>query len=75
MAPRCADCKYPLPVGMGKNGKGEDVPVNVCRRFPPHITVSGSSSFPVVGDDEWCGEFQLMVKPNPTAKPKPKRTK
>lgn len=73
MAPRCKDCKFPLPIGMGKNGKGEEVPVNLCRRFPPQLAVNGSSTYPVVSDDEWCGEFQSLVKVMPkTAKPKPK---
>ena len=63
MAACCKDCKFPLPLpGMGRNAKGEEVHVSLCRRFPPQIAVNGASTFPVVADTEWCGEFQLLTR-------------
>lgn len=61
----CKDCHFHGPLGEGKNGKGEPVAVGNCFRYPPQITVSGGSSYPVVGsENEWCGEFRATTKPN-----------
>lgn len=74
MAPRCKDCKFSrLLPNKGRNGDGHEVSVNLCRRYPPQLEPRGSS-FPIVPDDDWCGEFKAMVNPKPAAKPK-KRTK
>lgn len=38
---------------------------NECRRFPPQVTmVQGSvvPIFPVVDDDDWCGEWSGIVR-------------
>ena len=44
----CKDCKFykelePLETGV----------IGECRRNPPHADLS----FPMVDDDDWCGEF------------------
>lgn len=80
MAPRCSDCKFSkLLPNKGRNGDGHEVIVHLCRRYPPQVMVNGQSTYPVVGDDEWCGEFQRLVKPSTSAKivkmPTKRRTK
>ena len=73
MVMRCKDCEFTMPIGMVRNGNGEETPVNICRRFPPQLNVSGSSTFPIVADGEWCGEFKPKAKPKAPVKPKPAR--
>lgn len=70
MAPRCSDCRFskPLP-NKGRNGDGHEVVVHLCRRHPPQVMMNGQSTYPVVGEDEWCGEFRLLTK---LTKPKSK---
>jgi hypothetical protein len=55
----CSQChEHYVALGEGKNGKGETVQVGNCFRYPPKVTVTGSSAYPVVGADErQCGEF------------------
>lgn len=51
--PKCASCAFFLCEPKDDIG--------ACRRFPPVILYIGDeefdSSFPVIGRDEWCGEF------------------
>lgn len=36
---------------------------NECRRLPPAFNVAIGRAFPVVRDDDWCGEHKLERKP------------
>lgn len=45
----CSSCQY-IWVATGE-----------CRRFPPTVMMTGNSQrafWPLVADDDWCGEFQ-----------------
>ncbi|GIW60140.1 MAG: hypothetical protein KatS3mg087_1206 [Patescibacteria group bacterium] len=64
---KCADCKYffsnsgkvfNLSIALGEAG--------FCKRYPPVVVPSNASAgqvlvacFPVVGRNDWCGEFCL----------------
>lgn len=30
----------------------------VCRRFPPSNVIGNSHEFPIIRQDDWCGEYQ-----------------
>jgi len=51
-SPRCATCKHWCPVWYG--GKGPQMSVGVCRRYPPYLA-RRRLSVRVKGDD-WCAE-------------------
>lgn len=57
----CKICMYSKPVGGGF----------FCRRYPP--TVIGltpgdaTERYPLVGENDWCGEFKDPFKPIPEA--------
>jgi hypothetical protein len=45
-----------------------------CRRFPPVLSKNsivtspaGHYQFPIVGNGEWCGEYQAKPAPTPPA--------
>lgn len=61
---QCQHCHHYVELGDGKNGKGEPVTVGNCFRYPPEVTVSGGSAYPVVGEIEReCGEFKPLKGP------------
>ena len=56
MSENCKTCVF-----SAKNGKHL-----MCRRFPPQFytysvnceEIDSTALFPVVGEDDWCGEYQ-----------------
>lgn len=54
----CKDCRF----SNFEEYEVEDItykePYGVCRRFPPHRIDSEISGFPIVDEENWCGEFQ-----------------
>ena len=50
---RCFTCSHYAYAEMVESGKG------LCKRYPPQA-VQGNlykSSFPVIDDTDWCGEY------------------
>ena len=65
----CVQCSHFIPLGEGKNGKGETVHVGHCFRYPPSIAVTGGSAYPVVGAlERQCGEFSTIPTKGAAAK-------
>lgn len=44
---KCIECKYEFSVSD----------IHECRRFPPVVSYI-MTSFPVIIEDDWCGEFK-----------------
>ena len=47
-----------------------NVECGTCRRFPPLASAGSATVWPIVRDDEWCGEWKLaerwcMTTPRP----------
>jgi hypothetical protein len=68
---RCGLCKwankesrYQKQFGNALPGYGYDhqngvlMDVLVCKRMPPSTNENGNGVSPVVGDGNWCGEFE-----------------
>jgi hypothetical protein len=57
---KCKDCQFVFAeaVDLGTNS---GYVRNRCRRYPPVMVDNGGDGnffFPVVADDDWCGEFR-----------------
>lgn len=55
-AARCGDCVFSRPRGHGEVE---------CRRYPPSVT-EGAAEFPLIGVDDWCGEFTAPGSASPS---------
>lgn len=55
---KCENCKFffRFPESSALKNKGQ------CRRYPPVVEkvddISYQSKFPIICDDDWCGEFK-----------------
>jgi hypothetical protein len=47
----CKNCKYFKPYSA-EDDRGE------CRKHAPIISVHGLSRWPLVREEEWCGDFE-----------------
>lgn len=57
VAKSCKTCKFYLMHEY--ENVAEDSDYGMCRRFPPTRVNSRDSSFPIVIDDNWCGEWKV----------------
>lgn len=48
--PCCSTCRFYLVPKDCKKG--------ICRRYPPTVNLDGPDVFPVIGHDDWCGEWR-----------------
>jgi hypothetical protein len=58
----CENCHYSDVSVIEMNDVGE-MPHLLCRRFPPqlfgYVDGSGTTLWPLVHENEWCGEWRL----------------
>lgn len=54
----CKECKFYLSDEYEQDGISYQTPYGHCRRYPPTRVDSYVSGFPLVEDEEWCGEFE-----------------
>ena len=57
--PSCGSCVFADLVVLDDVDLGE-TPHRICRRFPPQVFGQGEaagSSFPLIHDNDWCGEW------------------
>jgi hypothetical protein len=38
-------------------------PVRACHAAPPQVLPLGNTAWPIVGDDDWCGQFKAVPAP------------
>lgn len=59
MSKECGSCKFSDMMMITFND--EDMPHMFCRRYPPQVVAihdTNSVAFPLVHEDDWCGEWQ-----------------
>lgn len=54
---RCKNCRFFAPIMYEFDDTELPSDFGECRRFPPKPVPAEEQGFPVVEEDNWCGEF------------------
>lgn len=63
---KCENCKFYLTDDFEVDGITYERDFGLCRRFPPK-RIDEESGFPMVEQDDWCGEYK-NTDPQPNKK-------